>query len=118
MMFDVGVPELMLILVVALVVFGPGKLPEVGASLGKAMRDFRNATQGLSEEIESAKRSVGLPESEADLRTRLLREEQSRLAAAPVVSAADPIMHVETAAQSSPTETAATPQPADTPAET
>ncbi len=53
-MFDVGLPELIMILVVALIVFGPGKLPEIGAALGKAIREFRRATQGLSDEIRSA----------------------------------------------------------------
>ena len=55
-MFDVGIPELVLILVVALVVFGPGKLPEVGSALGKSIREFRRATQALTDEVESIKR--------------------------------------------------------------
>ena len=42
-MFGIGVPELILILVVGLVVFGPGKLPEVARSLGKGIREFRKA---------------------------------------------------------------------------
>ncbi len=42
---DVGVPELLLILIVVLVVFGPGKLPEVGRALGNALREFRSAAQ-------------------------------------------------------------------------
>jgi sec-independent protein translocase protein TatA len=44
-MFGLGMPELILILVIALVVFGPSKLPEMGASVGKAIREFRNATK-------------------------------------------------------------------------
>lgn len=40
-MFDVGMPELLLIMVIALVVFGPGKLPQIGRSLGAAIRDFK-----------------------------------------------------------------------------
>ena len=44
-MFGLGMPELILILVIALVVFGPAKLPEMGASIGKAIREFRNATR-------------------------------------------------------------------------
>ena len=61
-MFDVGVPELVLILVVALVVFGPGKLPEVGAAMGKSIREFRRATQALTNEVESITRLDPLPE--------------------------------------------------------
>lgn len=50
-MFDIGFPELLLILVVALIVFGPGRLPEIGAALGRAMREFRQATSGLTQEL-------------------------------------------------------------------
>ncbi len=39
-------PELILILVIALVVFGPGKLPDVGKALGKGIQEFRRATSG------------------------------------------------------------------------
>jgi len=45
-MFGVGVPELVIILVVALLVFGPGRLPEVGGALGRGIRDFRKALSG------------------------------------------------------------------------
>ena len=43
MFSGIGVTELILILVIALVVFGPGKLPDVGRALGKSIREFRNA---------------------------------------------------------------------------
>jgi sec-independent protein translocase protein TatA len=46
-MFNMGFPELMVILVIALIVFGPGKMPELGNSLGKAIRGFKKA---MSEE--------------------------------------------------------------------
>ncbi len=44
-MFDIGFQELILILVVALLVFGPRRLPELGRALGRAMREFRRATE-------------------------------------------------------------------------
>ena len=44
-MFGLGVPELIIILVVALLVLGPGKLPDVGKFLGKSLRDFREALE-------------------------------------------------------------------------
>lgn len=50
-MFGIGVPELILILVVGLIVFGPGKLPEVARSLGKGIREFKKATNVLSQAI-------------------------------------------------------------------
>ena len=40
-----GVPELLIILLIIILVFGVGRLPEVGSSLGKAIREFRSATE-------------------------------------------------------------------------
>jgi sec-independent protein translocase protein TatA len=42
-MFGIGMPELIVIIVIALVVFGPGKLPDVGKSIGEAIRGFKKA---------------------------------------------------------------------------
>jgi sec-independent protein translocase protein TatA len=44
-MFGMGATELIVILVVALLIFGPGKLPEIGSALGKGIRDFRKAVE-------------------------------------------------------------------------
>lgn len=44
-MFGFGMPELVIILVILLVVFGPGKLPQLGASLGGAIRSFKKAAE-------------------------------------------------------------------------
>lgn len=43
-MFGIGMPELIIILVIILIVFGAGKLPEIGAGMGKAIRNFKGAT--------------------------------------------------------------------------
>lgn len=48
-MGGLGFSELIIILAIALLVFGAGKLPQVGSSLGKAIRDFRRATSGMDE---------------------------------------------------------------------
>jgi TatA/E family protein of Tat protein translocase len=49
MPFNIGAPELIIILIIALVVIGPGRLPDVGAALGKSIREFRKASSDLSE---------------------------------------------------------------------
>ncbi len=48
-MFGFGMPELIIILVILLVVFGAGRLPELGASLGKSIKNFKSATAGKDE---------------------------------------------------------------------
>lgn len=51
-MFGFGVPELIIILVILLVIFGPGKLPQLGASLGGAIRNFKKAANEEPKTIE------------------------------------------------------------------
>jgi sec-independent protein translocase protein TatB len=67
-MFNVGMPELIVILAVALIVLGPKRLPEVARALGKAMAEFRKATSGLTQELDDA---------------RAMLEEEARRAAEP-----------------------------------
>jgi len=59
---SIGMPELILIFVVALLVFGPRKLPEIGKSLGKGLAEFKKASEDLKktieQEIEEAKTEV------------------------------------------------------------
>jgi TatA/E family protein of Tat protein translocase len=51
-MFGIGMPEMILILAVALIVIGPKKLPELAKSLGKAMGEFKKATSDLKESMQ------------------------------------------------------------------
>ncbi|MDQ0202564.1 twin-arginine translocase TatA/TatE family subunit [Pectinatus haikarae] len=48
-MFGIGVPELIVILIIGLVLFGPGKLPEVGRAVGKSINELKKATAGISD---------------------------------------------------------------------
>lgn len=61
-MFGLGPAEVVLVLIIALIVFGPGRLPEIGSALGKTIREFRQAsaeiTQEFTREIEETKRVV------------------------------------------------------------
>lgn len=43
-MFGIGIPELLVILVIVLVIFGANRLPEIGAGMGKAIKNFKKAT--------------------------------------------------------------------------
>jgi len=62
-MFGFGMPELIVILVIILVVFGAGKLPEIGGALGKSIRNFKRAADGKDEiEIKSRKDDDGKKE--------------------------------------------------------
>ncbi len=49
---SVGLPELLLIFVIALLLFGPRKLPEIGKTLGKAMNEFKRASNDLQRSLE------------------------------------------------------------------
>lgn len=53
-MFGLGLPELLLILVIGLIFFGPGKLPEIGSALGKSMKEFKQAVNSTETEIKKA----------------------------------------------------------------
>jgi len=44
---QIGIPSLILILVVALIIFGPSKLPEIGRAAGSSLKEFKNATKGI-----------------------------------------------------------------------
>lgn len=48
----IGLPELILILVIALIIFGPSKLPQIGKSMGQAIREFRKSTADIQKEID------------------------------------------------------------------
>lgn len=51
MLSNIGVPGLILILVLALIIFGPNKLPEIGRAVGKSIREFKRATDGITNGI-------------------------------------------------------------------
>ncbi len=53
------------LLVIVLIIFGPGRLPELGAGLGKAMREFRKATRELTNEVSRTADSATRPEPAA-----------------------------------------------------
>jgi len=48
-MFGIGMPAMIIILIIVLVIFGAGRLPEIGAAMGKSIKNFKNATDGKDE---------------------------------------------------------------------
>ena len=63
-----GVPEMLLIFVVALLLFGPRKMPQIGRSLGRAITEFRRASNEFKRTIEDEVASDELREVERDLK--------------------------------------------------
>lgn len=62
---DIGAPELIIILVAVVIIFGPGKLPELGRTLGKSIREFRHSVRDANDESESMA-TVGQPVDQND----------------------------------------------------
>lgn len=50
-MFGIGMPELIIILIIILIIFGAGKLPEIGSGIGKGIRNFKKATNDKPEKL-------------------------------------------------------------------
>ena len=78
---SIGMPELIIIFVIALIVFGPRKLPELGRSLGKSINEFKRASNELRNSLED---EIRVDEQREAAR----RAEAARAAAAPATAAA------------------------------
>jgi TatA/E family protein of Tat protein translocase len=93
---SLGIPELILIFVVALIVFGPKRLPEIGRTLGKAMGEFKKATDDFKNTIE---REVQVEELKQLASTTIIPVHESISRTAPVtpepaVLPAEPPSHI------------------------
>ena len=64
---SVGIPELIMIFIVALLLFGPKKLPEIGRSLGKALGEFKRATNDLQRSLEEEVAADDLRQTKREL---------------------------------------------------
>jgi TatA/E family protein of Tat protein translocase len=83
---SIGMPELIIILVIALIIFGPRKLPELGRSLGKSIGEFKKATNELRSTLDEEIRF----EEQRDQRAVLRAEQDTAIAGAATPPAAPP----------------------------
>ncbi len=65
-MMKPGIWELVIILVIVIIIFGVGKLPELGGALGKGIREFRQATKTAEDATEEVKQAVDEAKEDAD----------------------------------------------------
>jgi sec-independent protein translocase protein TatA len=65
-MFGIGMPELIIILIIILIIFGAGKLPEIGSGIGRGIRNFKKATRDQPEEISPPKENNDKTEGDED----------------------------------------------------
>ena len=113
-MFGIGMPELILILAIALIVIGPKKLPDLAKSLGRAMREFRKATSELKGSLELDGEMRDVRETfdgiKSDIKDSVLQEKVENRSNAhadakspePETPPADPPTHEVTATESVP----------------
>jgi sec-independent protein translocase protein TatA len=66
-MFGLGGTEIVIILVIALLLFGPRRLPEMGRSIGQSIREFQKGAKNIREEFENASGSKEIKEMKDDL---------------------------------------------------
>ncbi len=80
-MFDLGIQELILIFVVALLVFGPKRLPELSRALGKGIRELKIALRGVQESINEVEEEVSeeIKEAKAGIEETITKGTQSEL---------------------------------------
>jgi TatA/E family protein of Tat protein translocase len=103
MPFNIGAPELIVILIIALVVLGPGKLPDVAASLGKSIREFRRAASDVSDA------------ARIDAPAQPATQPQAPTAATAATAATTPPPPSTTSPPTAPAEPAEPPEPASDP---
>src|SRR5438445_4203669 len=94
MLGSIGMPELIIIFVIALIIFGPRKLPELGRSLGKSLAEFKRASNELKSTLEEE-----------------IRLDEQRAAAESVAKAAEPATPPPTAVTAPPSTVPASPEP-------
>jgi Tat protein translocase TatB subunit len=98
--FNIGFPELLIIVAIALIVFGPNKLPELAKAFGKAMREFKKATEEVKESFEAETKDL------EELKSSLTQENFLTDLAEEITASTEPVVETGTSAKdSAPAET-------------
>jgi TatA/E family protein of Tat protein translocase len=75
---NIGFPELLIIMAIALLIFGPKKLPEVGKSIGRALREFRKASDEIKEKIDQEIQADEFREIKDELKKDFKEDEEGK----------------------------------------
>ncbi|MEI8333757.1 MAG: twin-arginine translocase TatA/TatE family subunit [Chloroflexota bacterium] len=121
---NIGPVELIIVLVIALLILGPGKLPDVGAAIGKSIREFRKATNEVQDTVQSVTAPLAEaapavpPVASAPIAAAAVATAPELVAVAPVAPSPAPVAPAPAAAPEAPSEPAPAPSPLPTPAAT
>jgi sec-independent protein translocase protein TatA len=75
-MFGIGYQELIIIAIIALIIVGPKKLPDLAKTLGKGFSEFKKATEGITDELKETMQSEDKPKDDGGKNSLLLKKDQ------------------------------------------
>jgi sec-independent protein translocase protein TatA len=74
---NIGLPEILLVLVIVLVIFGPKRLPEMGRSLGKGIREFKSSVTSGGDDDEEERQEIAAAREDAPIEGTVVREHKA-----------------------------------------
>ena len=77
-MFGIGPPELIVIFLIILILFGAKRLPELARSLGRSINEFKNATQNIKNDLDISKEDTAIPQDNSKKNSKKSENEDSK----------------------------------------
>jgi sec-independent protein translocase protein TatA len=77
-MFGIGPPELIVIFLIILILFGAKRLPELARSLGRSINEFKNATQNIKNDLDISKEDTAIPQDNSEKNSKKSGNEDSK----------------------------------------